>query len=130
MKSLAVPGIDTQCFSFLFSYIVRWKEEKESLSNKAPPLSCAYCLFWRKHLAHWRNVFTDNMWNHSFESFPTVSFCWLRLTLATYAGLSQCLRDEETPPPQVLLHSPHSDQGPQPPSMLWGQVPKGTQSPW
>lgn len=85
--------------------------------------------------------FKDKYW-HGTETFLQITcettllkhfqiclFCWLWLTLATYAGLSQCLTDDETPPPQVLLHSPHIDQGPQPPSMLWGQVPKGTHSP-
>lgn len=57
-------------------------------------------------------------------------FSLLWLTLPTYAGLSQCLMEEDTPPPQVRLHSPHMDQGPQPPSTLWGQVPNATHSPW
>lgn len=57
-------------------------------------------------------------------------FSLLWLTLPTYAGLSQRLMEEDTPPPQVLLHSPHIDQGPQPPSTLWGQVPNVTHSPW
>lgn len=45
-------------------------------------------------------------------------FSLLWLTLPTYAGLSQCLMEEDTPPPQVLLHSPHIDQGPQSPFKL------------
>lgn len=56
------------------------------------------------------------------------SLVWL--TLPTYAGLSQCLIDEDTPPPQVLLHSPHVDQGPQSPSKFCGKVPNTTHSPW
>lgn len=68
---------------------------------------------------------------HTREAGPwTCVFSLLWLTLPTYAGLSQCLMEEDTPPPQVLLHSPHVDQGPQSPSKLWGKVPNATHSPW
>lgn len=39
-------------FFFLFSYTVKGKEEKESLSNKAPLLPCAIACSEDKHSAH------------------------------------------------------------------------------
>uniref|UniRef100_A0AAY4DIR1 Uncharacterized protein n=1 Tax=Denticeps clupeoides TaxID=299321 RepID=A0AAY4DIR1_9TELE len=41
------------------------------------------------------------------QILPARAHLWL--TLLTYAGLSQSLMEEETPPPQVRLHSPHRD---------------------
>ena len=40
-----------------------------------------------------------------------------------YLGLSQCLMEEDTPPPQVRLHSSQGDHRPQPPSTPSGRVP-------
>ena len=41
----------------------------------------------------------------------------------SYLGLSQWRREEDTPPPQVRLHSSQGDQSPQPPSTPSGRVP-------
>lgn len=41
-------------------------------------------------------------------------------------GLSQCRLEEDTPPPQVRLQSPHGVHGPQAPSTPSGRDPKGT----
>ena len=43
-----------------------------------------------------------------------------------YLGLSQCLIEEDTPPPHVLLHSSQGDHRPQPPSTPSGRVPYAT----
>lgn len=54
---------------------------------------------------------------------------WKVMTRAVkrqYLGLSQRLMEEETPPPQVRLHSPQVDHRPQPPSTPSGRVPYAT----